>query len=154
MHGTAIHCPTLHGGIVSCYAIVCKVGGDLTLTLIVIFYPANRRLSIKFLCRRRQNFKRPPFLRKGGLGVSQAYGTRITNLIDQFASVPQIYFVLCLPDPIRGMFASIIHVAICSRFEHHHKLMILIQCDTFIHGQTLNNLSVDAIIIQSKTGNC
>ena len=32
VHGTAIHCPTLHRGIVSCYAIVCKVRVGLTLT--------------------------------------------------------------------------------------------------------------------------
>jgi hypothetical protein len=32
LHGTAIHCPTLHRGIVSCYVLVCKPGLGFTLT--------------------------------------------------------------------------------------------------------------------------
>ena len=32
MHGTAIHCTVLHGGIASCYAFVCKPGLGFTLT--------------------------------------------------------------------------------------------------------------------------
>ena len=32
VHGTAIYCTILHGGIVSCYVIVCKSGLGFTLT--------------------------------------------------------------------------------------------------------------------------